>query len=305
MQRELNAEEHDVALAQRIAMACYGADARLEPLSRLNNAVFRVRFGGETRILKLALSADAASMRKEHLLLHLVGRHGIPVPRTEHADLEGRLEGRPFLSMFDAGGANLADTLRAEDPDVPPLMHEMGVLLARIHGLQFARGGDIRADGVVPRDTQAYVARVLQRADWAVQQGLIEAREAASFRALPLPGLDGTALLHGDFHAVQCIVRDARIAAVVDWEKAWAGNPDVDLAVTHAYLESYCPAEPLARFFEGYATLRPLPASYARSSLVVRMAHVLGMTQAWHRQGRAEFVARGVELFRAYARAAR
>jgi len=303
MERAANSEEQDVALAYRIAVACYGPDARLEPLSRLNNAVFRVRFGAEARILKLALTGDAAGLRKERMLLELLHRHGIPAPTLEHADIDARLVGRPFLAMLDAGSANLAQVLQSGSQDIHALMREMGAVLARIHGLSLVQGGDIRAEGIVPRDAAAYLERILARGDWAAGHGLIDAQEAALFRALPMPSMAGTSLCHGDFHAVQCVVLGGRIAAVVDWDKAWSGNPQIDLAVTHAYLESYCPAEPLAHFFMGYLAHRSLPPGYARESLPARIAHVLGMMQVWQRQGRAQFVARGVELFRAYLRA--
>jgi Ser/Thr protein kinase RdoA (MazF antagonist) len=303
MQRVLNSEEQDVALAYRIAVACYGRDARIEPLSRLNNAVFRVRCADAARILKLSLTHDAAALRKESMLFDLLHRHGIPAPVLEHADLDARLVGRPFLAMLDAGGTNLAQCLQSASADLPALMKDMGATLARIHALGFSAGGDIRAERIVPRDAEAYLARIRARGDWAAQQGLIGAQEAALFRALPMPSLDGTSLCHGDFHTVKCVVREGRITAVVDWEKAWSGNAQIDIAVTHAYLESYCPAEPLAQFFSGYLAHRSLPTGYARDSLPVRIAHTLGMLSIWHNQGRAPFVARGVELFRAYLRA--
>jgi Ser/Thr protein kinase RdoA (MazF antagonist) len=303
MEPSLNSEELDIGLAYRIAVACCGADAKLEALTRLNNAVFRVRFGDQSRILKLALRADASALRKESMLFQLLQRHAIPAPQVEQADVEGRLVGRPFLLMRDAGGTNLAQALQGGGPELLPLMREMGEVLARIHGLTFQKSGDILAERIEPRDTEAYLRHILARADWAAQRGLISDAEATLFRALPMPSLGGVSLCHGDFHTVQCVVREGRIAAVVDWEKAWSGNPQVDLAVTHAYLESYCPAQPLAHFFDGYLSLRALPASYARDSLPARMAHTLGLLQVWHRQGRATFVARGVELFRGYARA--
>lgn len=303
MDSTLNSEELDIALAYRIAVACCGGDAKLEALTRLNNAVFRIRFGDQSRILKLALRADASALRKESMLFQLLQRHAIPAPQVEQADVEGRLVGRPFLLMRDAGAANLAQALQAGGPELLPLMREMGEVLARIHGLTFQKPGDILAERIEARDMPAYLRHILARADWAAQHGLISDAEATLFRALPMPSLDGVSLCHGDFHTVQCVVRDGRIAAVVDWEKAWSGNAQVDLAVTHAYLESYCPAQPLAHFFDGYLSLRPLPASYARDSLPARMAHTLGLLQVWHRQGRSTFVARGVELFRGYARA--
>ena len=76
---------------------------------------------------------------------------------------------------------------------------------------------------------------------------------------------------HGDFHAVQCVVHDGHISAVVDWESAWSGNSAIDFAVTQVYLESYCPGDLLAAFVTGYLSQRTLPAGYQRDYLPVRM----------------------------------
>jgi Ser/Thr protein kinase RdoA (MazF antagonist) len=100
-----------------------------------------------------------------------------------------------------------------------------------------------------------------------------------------------------------------RIAAIVDWEAAWAGNPAIDCAVTQAYLEYYAPAALVRAWLAGYSEQRALPPDYARAYLPVRMVQVIGVLRAWRTHGvwsaavDSGRVPRALELFRAYARA--
>ncbi len=137
-------------------------------------------------------------------------------------------------------------------------------------------------------------------ANWTVARGLLEPTEVQCFKALSLPDPGGESLCHGDFHPVRYIVGDAHISAVVDWEKAWAGNSTTDLAMTHAYLDFYCPEEATARFLAGYAGSRPVPGGYEKAYLPVRMAQALGMVRAWNEQPRPKALRRTVELYRSY-----
>jgi Ser/Thr protein kinase RdoA (MazF antagonist) len=130
---------------------------------------------------------------------------------------------------------------------------------------------------------------------------LIGAEASSRFQTMPVPDLGGVALCHGDFHAVQCVERDGRLSAVVDWESAWAGNADIDLAVAHAYLDCYCPADLARAFFAGYAAVRLVPAGYEAASLPVRMAQALALMHVWHGRGREVNVRRAAGLFRAYS----
>ncbi len=292
----------DRELARVIALHCYGAAPQLEALSQLNHAVFRLRFADGCKILKLAKGPEQASVRKELMLLALLGRHGIPVPAVEHADEGATLVGRPFFIMQSAGDRTVADWVGRPDELARGLFAEMGGVLGRIHGIIFPASGDIRHDGIVARDVQAVIRRLHDLADWGEAQRLLDARDVAGFKSLAMPPAHGVSLCHSDFHAVQCIVRDGRIVAVVDWESAWAGNPLIDFAIVHAYLDYYTPPELLGCFFRGYASLRALPADYERAYLPVRMAHALALLWISHGQGHRPAAARAADLFRTYSR---
>ena len=283
-------------------MHCYGMTPEIECLSRYNNDVFRLGFPGRSKILKLAKSSQGASIRKELMLIHLLAQRGVPVPIIEHEDRDARLVGRPFFIMDSAGERTVADWVGTGGDLGRRLFAEMGGILARIHAVQFGESGEIQHDRIVRSSHEEQSKRLLRLAGWVVDQRLLDAQEVALFEPPNLPRISGEELCHGDFHAVQCIVRSDRVAAVVDWESAWAGNSFIDLAIVHAYLDYYCPPELLACFFGGYTSIRSIPPDYDRSYRLVRMAHVLGLLKVWHSRGYQHNVKRAIELYRMYAR---
>lgn len=287
-------------LARIIAVKCYGVEPRIEPLSRLDNAVFRLHFPAGSRILKLAAGSDGGSIRKEVMLIELLGRRGIPVPAIEHEDAGAKLVGRPYFIMSSAGDRTAADWAQSADPTARRLFAAMGSVLGRIHAVTFPSSGDIRAEGVVPRDLREFLRGVYDLADRTAAQGILEPGEVARFKSLPPPPLGGRQLCHGDFHAVQCIVREGSIGAVVDWESAWAGNALVDLAVAQAYLEYYALPELTRCFLGGYASECRLPQDYEAAYLPVRMAQALGLIRVCQARGLRENLRRAVDLFRTY-----
>jgi Ser/Thr protein kinase RdoA (MazF antagonist) len=293
---------HDNSLASAIATHCYGATAQIECLSRYNNEVFRLRFSNGCKILKLAKCSQNALLRKELMLIDLLARHAVPVPVIEHEDGDARLVGRPFFTMDSAGERTVADWVGTGGDLGRRLFAEMGNVLARIHGVRFGESGEIQHDRIVPSHHEEQSQRVLGLAGWVVEQRLLGADEVAPFKSVDLPKTTGDELCHGDFHAVQCIVQRDRIAAVVDWESAWAGNSVIDLAIVHAYLDYYCPPELIACFFAGYAAIRPIPPDYDEAYRLVRMAHVLGLLKVWHSRRHRQNVKRAIDLYRAYSR---
>ncbi|HEY2155730.1 MAG TPA: phosphotransferase [Isosphaeraceae bacterium] len=293
----------DVELARRIALGCFGLEPRIEPISRLNNLVFRLRYPHGAMILKMARGQDASALRKELAIVDLLGRHGLPAPAVEFADPDGAQLGRPFVVMRSAGDRTVADWAGDPGEEGRALFGAMGNVLARVHGIGFRESGEIRAEGIIRLDAAAARGEADRAADWAADRGHLGHDEAERFRALATPDLEGPALCHRDFHGVQCVVDRGRIAAVVDWESAWACNPTVDLAIAHAYLDFYCAPPLIEAFFSGYGSARPLPDRYDRDNLPIRMAHALGMMRVWYDQGLEPNLRRTIELFRTYSRA--
>ena len=293
----------DQELALAIVRDRYGVAPELERLPGTNSAVFRLRVGEAPKVLKLAPSADAAKLQLELRIFALLAEHGLPAPTVEASDVTGALVGRPFILMASAGDRNVADCIAREDPATPGLFAEMGTLLARIHGITLPSAGRIQHDRIVPRDRAAVLGNLGRTADALVAAGLLTRDEASRLGGMPFPDLDGRALCHGDFHAVQCVVADDHVSAVVDWASAWAGNAEVDLAVALAYLEFYAKPELVSRFLAGYAAVRPLGVDHSRRTLPTQMAHAVVLAGVWLGRRRMPTARRAVGLFRGYAAA--
>jgi aminoglycoside phosphotransferase (APT) family kinase protein len=287
----------DDALAQAIAVRRFGPKVQVTHMTQSTGPVYNLWLPDRRHILKLAESTDDRSILKEARVIALLQRHRVPSPIVEFCGMDDASAGRPFLLMISAGDQTVMDCLAADPHHALMLAAEMGTILAAIHGIDLPASGDIQVDHIVPHNPQAQVQRLHHLADWAVGQRLLRAEDAAMFNRLPMPNIDGTALCHMDFNAVHCVLSDGHIAAVVDWESAWAANPGIDLAVAHAYLEYHCPEALVRRFLDAYAAARPLPPEYAAAYLPVRLAHLLGLMWVWHAQRLPENVHRAAQIF--------
>lgn len=298
----------EMETARKILAACGFDAAEVAPLARFNNPVFRCQLPGGSRILKICKSLDGAAPRKELALIEHLSLHGIPAPDVERADPAGELVGRPFILMRSSGDQTVADLLGPSEI-ARNLLFEMGAVLARIHQTPTAELHSHATDRISAQGVETYLGSLADAADALAAQRLLEVAEVNRFRALPMPAAGGESLCHSDFHAVQCVVNDDRIAAVVDWESAWIGNPAIDLAISHAYLDFYCPRALTRAFLSGYLSAHTIPDDYGQAYLPVRMAQVLGMLRAWYTRGEEAWqsalaqqkVARAIRLFRLYA----
>lgn len=81
-------------------------------------------------------------------------------------------------------------------------------------------------------------------------------------RALDAPPARERVWLHGDLHPRNVVVRDGRLAGIIDWGDLCAGDPATDLACAwmlfdrasrHAFLEAYAPSEEVEARAAGWA----------------------------------------------------
>lgn len=296
--------------ALSVIQACYGPAAQVAAQPGSNHPVYRLRVDGGELVVKLSATADGSSLAKEHRLIGLLAERQVPVPLVDRFDPTGQRWGWPLLAMPSAGRATVYDWIRREGRTKYWLFREMGEIQARLHGIAMSQSGEILPEGFEPHRPEQYWSSLGQWARELSAAGVLELAEAEAFARLAPPRVDGVQLCHSDYHAVQCVEQGGRITAVVDWESAWAGNPLVDLAITHAYLDFYAPPVLVDEFFDGYRSVSGLPADYASGYLPVRAAQTLGVLRAWHGRGLAAWqaalagqrVARVVELFRRYLR---
>ena len=291
----------DLKLAKTIAQTYHGANVQVKQLTAQNHPVFRLRLQDGDKILKLAKNYQDISIPKEAMLIKMLQEQKIPVAVVETVDNTGNLFGRPFLIMDSSGEQTVLTLAQQTNPASNSLFTQMGSLLARIHQIKFSQSGDIYPNAIKPRDGQQWLQRQYQRIENLVQVGILTASEISLFKSLPMPEIKGFSLCHGDFHGVQCIVKQGKITAIVDWESAWVGNPSIDLGMTHAYLDSYCPVELIRCFFQGYLAITPLPDDYPQISMPVRMAQILGLMNTWYQSGYQDGITQALKVYRIYA----
>lgn len=276
--------------ARRIAEHFFGSSAgsRVEPILSYNNRVARIRLAGRgDRIIKMARRGRRETpMLREPQVMSVLRQSGLPVPDVEYEDLSGRIAGRPAFVMNSAGERTGSDLSGLSQHNRRSLYRNIGKLLAGFHSLPFNAPADFDGRTLVPADFKRTPLEGWHRKQlrYLATHGLLPADEIAGLtgglQALP-PALS-YALCHGDFNPSQCVRIGPRVAAVVDWEGAYVGDPLFDFAVYDVLLEITASGELAAQSRDAYAKLRPLPEDYMQSMAPFKMVHAASMMATFH-----------------------
>ena len=281
-----DADRRDVsAICARIGVAVKA----VEPLPSGRNVVCRLRCGdGRRRVLKLARTDDGHPHQhpivREPRVDRMLLQHGLPAPRVERADLDGRLVGRPWFVAADAGRRTAADPAGMNPVGRRELFARVGRLLARVHSIAFDRPADFRGDALAEAGFLRSPLEDWHRRSWD---------RAARLRIVPGGGLPtddyapaSFALCHGDFNPSQCVRRGPKVTAIVDWESAHVGDPAYDLAAFEVTLRVQVPRHLAEAALDGYRQVRPLDGDEAARYRPVRAAHAAALAVLYHQQGR-------------------
>jgi aminoglycoside phosphotransferase (APT) family kinase protein len=169
-----------------------------------------------------------------------LGRTDVPVAAPLALETDERWVGAPFLVMPRVAGRTLgtsppypgAGWLHDAEPAVQArVLDDAAALLARIHRLDAAALdlGELSGGGPTLKGMLGYWADYL---DWATTDdvGAAVYREALGWLGDHVPDTTETCLLWGDPQLVNLVYDDdARAVAVLDWEMAAVGPPEVDL----------------------------------------------------------------------------
>ena len=196
----------------------------------LANTNIRVDLAGGRVLLRLYQRDPAQAEKEAAIARRLAGR--VPVPRFVHL---GDFGGQRFALLEWIDGMPL-DAALTDAAARTMLGRAVGETLARIHAVHFERAGlldgalavaaPIVADG-------AWLARFLRATliDGGgarfVPRDLADAAIAFAL-ANDAPWGGPFCLSHCDYNGSNILVRDGRVAAVLDWEFAMAGTPAPD-----------------------------------------------------------------------------
>lgn len=182
-----------------------------------------------------------------------------PVPGVLMADAAGHVMGRPALVLEHVDGVLASRVLAAADPDEALAVgRALGAALAPLGTIGFDRSGFFGGPELEPGGMVGNVDAQLADAVNAALSGLgrdLDPDLTASWRALvaaTAPATDqltGPALVHADFNPKNLLLRRGpdgwAVAAVLDWEFAFAGSPLADLGNLQRFAHEQPP---------GYAT---------------------------------------------------
>lgn len=188
---------------------------------------------------------SAHDMGREHRIVSALGPTDVPVPPIYGLCTDPTVNDAPFYVMGFVEGQVLHDramATRVPDAERASIGIDAIEILARLHALD----PDAVGLGTLGRK-EAYVARQLRR--WSKQWAQSKTRELpdldAVFHVLEerIPEQVGASIVHGDYRLGNCIVRDGRIEAVLDWELCTLGDPLADLAYL---LNNWAPPDEIA-----------------------------------------------------------
>lgn len=216
------------------------------PASGWSNETVIAAIDGVRVVVRLAPSRLSMfpdyDLTKEWLVIEALHDRGRPpVPRPVAQDLAGRLFGRAFFVMAFVEGETPSDSKPtyaekgwlAEGPVAGRRLFwkELLQALAAVHETDWRSGPLAR---LAPPDGVSSLSAAigwLERLDrWSGAPQPVVAQALARLRAtMPVAGA-GDVLLWGDARPANVLAREFRIAALLDWELAAVGPPELDLA---------------------------------------------------------------------------
>jgi len=211
--------------------------------------------------------------RHEYDIMGYLLNKGYPVPRIYEFD-EGDVLGQPFLTMEFVEGRNLErEFLSGSQEDLGRVLDIMMGLFVRLHDIDVSG-----FPGLTEITTHEYIDRVLSRhrevtAECSIEWmgPLIEWLDERKGSVISMP----PAVLHGDFHPLNIMLKEDGSPVVLDWGASRVGDRRSDLSwlmllagtflepsVRDAILAAYEGASGTEmediRFFEALSVLRRL-----------------------------------------------
>jgi aminoglycoside phosphotransferase (APT) family kinase protein len=221
-----------------------------------------------------SIAPSAHAMDREFAILTALGGRGVPAPRPLALSTHP-----PMLLMERVEGASPTERLPAAYPPGAASVRAAGE--AAIDALVALHAVDWRAAGLEGFGRpDGFLERQVGR--WRGQYERIRVRELPRFDAVAewlaanRPAGGPPAILHGDFHADNCLFSlgaPVRVTAIVDWEMATIGDPLLDLGLLLAFWGTDRPPAPAMPRVQGFSRV---PGAPSRAELAGRYAERSG-----------------------------
>jgi Ser/Thr protein kinase RdoA (MazF antagonist) len=192
-----------------------------------------------------------------------------PVPEVLAADVSYRDWPWRYLIMTYEHGETLASLRPLLKPANINAVHQsIGEVVAELHSLLFPAFGEVGSDGAIV-DPTSYLTAILARAERRIGAPPYRQLFASVLaeRADVFAAVYQAALTHEDLNPTNILLRQEGerwyLSAIVDFDSAWAGNPESDLArldlwrgmASEAFWKTYAERHPRS---PGYLERRPV-----------------------------------------------
>lgn len=217
-------------------------------------------------------------LRTEELALTILSETDIPVPEIVALDESMDRFPCPYIITSKMEGRVLEAGWRRMVPDdKKKLSYEAGVLLAKIHNVSFPLFGDVNGrtfgelsswDDYLLKETRLAIVEceklcLLNQGEGEQILNLYE-KNRKLFAKVGRPSL-----IHNDFHIGNLLYAQKRIAGVLDFEFAIAGDPEFDLKQMYDVFSWYPECE--VPFLEGYGSIQSLSHDFRTKLLFYRL----------------------------------
>lgn len=253
-------------------------DLRLLPGGN-SNETYLLQTTAGARIVRrpptATIDPSAHSMAREHRMLSALIQTEVPAPRPLAFCEDPGILGAPFILMEMVEG--MAPTRSLPDAYADDLQGASDAILDALAALHRVPWQEIGlADFGRP---QGFLERQVAR--WRSQYARHQVRELPRFGQLAdwlerhRPPAAAPAILHGDFHADNCLLclDEPRVSAIIDWEMATIGDPLLDLGLFLAFWGPQRPTPPAMPSVQGFSRV---PGAPSRMQLADRYAALAG-----------------------------
>ena len=180
-----------------------------------------------------AVLATAHDMAREHRIISAIGKTEVPVPPALGLCEDEEVNDAPFYVMDYVEGHVLLDGASTEKLFREEERYRIGQSVIQVLADLHRVDPDEIGLGDLGRK-EAYLARQLKR--WRTQWDKSKTRELAAMEEVHkallarMPEQIGAGVVHGDYRLGNMLIgRDAKMAALLDWELCTLGDPMADV----------------------------------------------------------------------------
>jgi aminoglycoside phosphotransferase (APT) family kinase protein len=225
---------------------------------RLHESIYRYEPDLMKEVFILRLLQQAGKAPNDALVAEAFRR----LREAQRGTVSERCDGAPTVRYFDWSRQLLphpyciydwVDGTPLVDCPTPELYTQAGRALARIHQVQFsAFYADFLSIGVAPVSwSERYRAALAKERAAAIPYLPHPVGAALDSMRIPVETPCAPCLVHNDFAPGNILVKDAQIAAVIDWDNAVIEAPHLNQITKHLYTSSLTMSKsPLAPLFQ-------------------------------------------------------